>query len=92
MASGGESQVAMVNTAFQPGEITVASGTTVTWTNEDSFAHTVTSGTRGSPTDLFDSGNVGGEESFSFAFDEPETYAYFCSIHPGMDGTVIVEP
>jgi plastocyanin len=92
MAGSGEAQVTMRNRTFQPAEITVAPGTTVTWTNDDSFAHTVTSGTRGSPTDLFDSGNVAGGESFSFTFDQPGTYPYFCRIHSGMDGTVIVQP
>ncbi|HKJ70103.1 MAG TPA: hypothetical protein VKA68_19275 [bacterium] len=45
-------QVLMENTAFNPQELTVEVGTTVTGTNEDGFAHTVTSGTPGNPTDL----------------------------------------
>lgn len=85
-----EVEVTMINTTFQPEEITVAPGTTVTWVNEDSFAHTVTSGTRGSPTDMFDE-TVDGGGSFSFTFQDPGTYDYFCSIHPGMSGVVIVE-
>lgn len=89
--AGGKAEVIMKNTTFQPSEITVAAGTTVTWTNEDPAAHTVTSGTRDNPTDLFDSGNVGSGQSFSFTFDTPGTYNYFCRIHPGMKGTVIVE-
>jgi plastocyanin len=61
------------------------------WTNNDGFAHTVTAGTRDNPADLFDSGNVEAGETFEFTFDEPGTYEYFCSLHPGMDGTVTVE-
>jgi plastocyanin len=89
--TGGKAEVVMKNTTFQPGEITVSAGTTVTWTNEDPTAHTVTSGTRDNPTGLFDSGNVGSGQSFSFTFDQPGTYNYFCRIHAGMKGTVIVE-
>jgi plastocyanin len=87
---GGQAEVAMRNTTFQPEEIAVAPGTTVTWTNEDSLQHTVTSGTRGNPTELFDE-TVPGGGSFSFTFEEPGTYEYFCSIHPGMSGVVVVE-
>jgi len=86
---GGEAEVVMRNTTFQPEEITVPPGTTVTWTNEDSLQHTVTSGTRGNPTDMFDE-TVPGGDSFSFTFEEPGTYEYFCSIHPGMSGVVMV--
>lgn len=86
-----QTQVAMQNITFQPGEIRVNVETTVTWTNRDGFAHTVTAGTRSNPSGLFDSGNVGGGGVFSFTFQEPGTYNYFCSIHPGMDGVVIVE-
>jgi plastocyanin len=89
--AGGEGvEVVMQNSTFQPAEITVAPGTTVIWTNEDSFAHTVTAGTRGNPTGVFDE-NVSGGGTFSFTFEEPGTYDYFCSIHPGMDGVVTLE-
>jgi plastocyanin len=86
-----EVEIVMQNTTFQPAEITVQAGTTVTWNNEDPFPHTVTSGTRDDPTALFDSGNLGGGQSFSFTFDEAGTYEYFCSVHAGMAGTVIVQ-
>ena len=60
-----EVEVIMRNVAFQPEEITVAPGTTVIWRNADSFAHTVTSGTRGSATSMFDE-DVPAGESLSF--------------------------
>ena len=83
-------EVAMQGNTFQPAEITVAVGGTVTWTNEDSFSHTVTAGTRGNPTGAFDeSVEAGG--TFSYTFEEPGVVEYYCSIHSGMDGTVIVE-
>jgi plastocyanin len=86
-----EVQVQMINTTFDPKEITVKAGTKVTWTNNDSTGHTVTSGTRGNPSGLFDSGNVAPGQTFSFVFDTPGTYNYYCTYHQGMDGTVIVQ-
>ena len=82
--------VTMEGLTYQPAEITVSAGTTVTWTNEDNVGHTVTAGTRESPTGLFDQ-NVPAGDSFSYTFEETGTYDYYCSIHPGMNGTVIVE-
>jgi len=84
-------EVAMENTAFNPQELTVEVGTTVTWTNEDGFAHTVTSGTPDNPTDLFDSGNVASGDTFEFTFEETGTYEYYCKLHtPDMTGTIVV--
>jgi plastocyanin len=60
---------------FMPHDITVAAGATVTWVNLDDVLHRVTS------TD----------DKFSFKFDEPGTYEYYCSIHPKMRGKVIVQ-
>ncbi len=62
-AAAAQAAVVMVNTSFQPKEITVVAGTTVTWTNQDSVAHTVTSGPRDAPTDLFDSGPIAGRRN-----------------------------
>jgi plastocyanin len=82
----------MANTTFQPQQITVRVGTTITWTNQDSVAHTVTAGSRDTPTGLFDPGEIAAGGPFSFTFTEPGTYEYHCALHPGMDGTVIVTP
>lgn len=82
--------VIMVNTSFQPQQIEVPVGTTVIWTNQDSVAHTVTSGTRDNPTSLFDSGEIGAGATFSFTFTAPGTYPYHCTPHVGMDGTIVV--
>jgi plastocyanin len=83
-------EVTLVNTAFNPPQIEVEAGTTVTWINADTTAHTVTAGTRDAPTGLFDSGNLDPGGTFSFTFTEPGTYDYFCTPHDGMDGTVVV--
>ncbi len=79
---------------FLPGSPIIAVGTTVTWTNNDAVAHTVTSGsstgTVASPDGLFDSGDIAPGETFSYTFTEAGTFDYFCTPHPWMMGTVIV--
>lgn len=75
------------NFDFAPGNLSVKKGTTVTWTNKDSVAHTVTSDDEGGP---LDSGNFGQNETFSFTFNEVGSFAYHCVLHPQMTGTVTV--
>ena len=75
------------NFTFAPARLTVKAGTTVTWRNEDDIPHTVTS-----TTQLFKSKALDTEDSFSFTFTEPGTYQYFCSLHPRMTTTVVVDP
>lgn len=91
--------VTMKLIAFKPDAITVDAGSTVTWKQTDPGVHTVTSGkveqgTGGvteAPDGAFDSGEIATGKSFSFTFDEPGTYAYFCSVHPAtMRGSVQV--
>jgi plastocyanin len=72
--------------AFVPQRITVKAGTTVTWINEDDAPHTVASSNK-----LFKSKGLDTKDKFSFTFMTPGTYAYFCSVHPHMTGTVVVE-
>ncbi len=72
--------------AFVPPTVTVSVGTTVTWTNNDSVAHTVT--TRET---LFDSGTLSRGAAFSYTFEQSGTFEYYCKIHPSMTGKVIVE-
>jgi plastocyanin len=86
-----QNAVQIINMAFQPQQITVPVGTTVTWTNADTTAHTVTAGTADAPTGEFDSGNLDPGATFTYTFDQPGTFAYFCSIHPNMVGTVTVQ-
>ena len=84
-AAGADAEVTIVNFAFEPAEIEVAAGTTVTWTNEDQISHTATSA-----EGVFDTGTLGEGESGSYTFDTAGRYGYFCEIHPGMTGVVIV--
>lgn len=103
-AESSAGEVLVEGLAFDPEELTVATGTTVSWTNQDSVEHTVTSGDIGEqgvpgvskgkpdrPDGVFDGDLDGVDETFSFTFDEPGTYAYFCRIHGGMTGVVVVE-
>lgn len=78
--------VTIDNFSFSPKEITVAKGTTVTWTNHDDVPHTVVSGDK-----KFKSKALDTDEKFSFTFTDSGTYAYFCSVHPVMTGKVIVK-
>ena len=80
-----------IDRCYIPPIIVIDSGKQVTWVNEDSAFHSVTSGFYGDPTDLFDSGHLDPFESYSFDFDETGTYDYFCTLHPWMKGQVIVE-
>jgi plastocyanin len=70
---------------FAPTNVTVAAGSTVTWTNRDDEPHTVVS-----DSGLFRSAALDTNQSFSFRFDKPGTYRYLCTIHPRMVGTVVV--
>jgi plastocyanin len=86
--SGTSAAVTIQGFAFSPQVITVKEGTTITWTDMDSTAHTVTSVS--GPTS-FNSGDLtpsGG--TFQFKFSEAGTYNYHCMIHPSMTATVIV--
>lgn len=81
----GATQVIVANFAFDPQSLTVAAGTGVTWTNNDSAAHTVTF--TGGP----DLGQFGTGDSVSRSFDSAGEFDYVCTIHPGMAGTVVVQ-
>ena len=74
------------NFVFNPTTITIKSGTRVTWVNNDSVPHTVTSDS-GS---LLNSGTLAPGQSFSFSFSSVTSVNYHCALHPAMKGTVIV--
>jgi len=78
--------VGMRDNAFEPARLEVKAGTTVNWTNRGKNNHTVTS-----ETALFDSGELSPNKGFSYTFNRPGNYPYFCSIHKGeMKGVVVV--
>lgn len=87
-ASTAEAAVGITNFAFSPDSVKVKVGATVTWTNQDSVNHTVTSD---SGPATFDSGTMANAKTFSFTFTQAGTYTYHCAFHPFMTGTVVVE-
>ncbi len=84
-AAGGNA-VTISGFAFSPATLNVAAGTKVTWTNKDSTTHTVSS-----DTNAFESGSLANGASYSYTFNTAATYAYHCSIHTYMKGTVVVK-
>ena len=89
--SGGGAQVGMQNVQFEPADVTINAGETVTWTNDEGVPHDVDGS---GPGGDFSSGPEGGMnqgDTYKFTFDEPGTYEYVCRVHaPGMAGTVTV--
>ena len=79
--------VTIANFSFSPASLTVSAGTTVTWTNNDSTAHTVTLDD-GSAA----SGDIAGGATFQHTFTTAGTFTYHCRIHPTMTATIVVTP
>jgi amicyanin len=80
-----ENTINITNLAFDPDSITVKLGSTVRWVNRDSVPHRILF------ADGADSKVLAGSQSWSRKFDQAGTYDYACTIHPTMQGTVIVE-
>ena len=87
-ARAGDAQVTIDNFTFAPAVLTVSRGTRVTWTNRDDIPHTVTD--QDHPKEIksppLDTG-----DAYSRVFMEAGTFRYFCSLHPHMQGTVVVQ-
>jgi 3',5'-cyclic-AMP phosphodiesterase len=79
-------EVKIDNFSFTPKAITVKLGTAVTWTNRDDIPHNVVSTEKKFSSPVLDT-----DQAFSFKFQEPGSYPYFCKIHPTMTGTIVVE-
>lgn len=73
--------------AFSPASKTISKGTKVTWTNNDSVPHTVTSNNKNGPK----SQSLNKGSKYSFTFKKTGTFSYYCSIHPSMKGTITVK-
>ncbi len=80
-----EVPASIVGRAYQPAELTLEAGQTVTWTNHALTPHTVTA-----PGGEFDSGHITPGESFKVTFTTPGSFPYACTIHPSMHGEVTV--
>ena len=81
--------VSIMNFAFAPAALAVKVGTTVTWTNKDTDAHTVTSQGSGGP---LQSAALTTGQTYTYTFTTPGTYSDLCTIHPFMTATVTVTP
>ena len=81
----GVTHMNMQNFAYQYTNIQVRAGTTVTWTNQDSAPHSITF-----KNGMKDSGLLSQGQSFSYTFNTPGAYQYYCSVHPNMVATVTV--
>lgn len=86
-AAAPAAEIAIEASSFAPANLTVAAGTTVTWSNRDGIAHTVT----GDALAFDDSGVLAPGQSFSQTFDTPGAFPYRCDPHPWMEGTITVE-
>jgi len=86
--SAADQKVTIDNFSFSPPTITVPLGTRVVWTNRDDIPHTVTDAA--TPRE-FRSPPLDTGESFSMVFNHAGTFRYFCSLHPHMQGTVVVK-
>jgi amicyanin len=84
-SSVSDNTIRIKNLAFDPTGITVKMGSTVRWVNQDSVPHRIVF------TDGADSTVLAPSQSWSRKFDQAGTYDYSCTIHPTMQGTVIVE-
>ena len=84
-AAGGAHAIAIDHFSFAPARAAIAVGTTVTWSNRDDAPHNIVSTERRFKSPVLDTG-----EQFSYRFEQPGTYKYFCSLHPRMTGEIEV--
>lgn len=83
--AGAKNEITIESNSFKPDNLAIKVGDTVTWINNDSYAHTVKAA-KGE----FDSGNMASGAKFSFTFDKEGTYDYICGIHTFMKGKIVV--
>jgi plastocyanin len=82
-----QNKIEIKDFAFNPQKITVKSGEKITWINRDEEPHTVVSVGKKFPK----SSGLDTDQEFSITAGAPGTYEYFCSVHPKMTGTIVVE-
>ena len=79
------------NACYLPASVSINAGDTVAWSNDDTAAHTVSSGSpTNGPDGIFDSSLFMSGKTFEVTFDDAGSYDYFCMVHPWMKGTVQV--
>ena len=85
-AASAATEVKIDNFTFGPQRATVKVGTTVTWINQDDIPHTVAASDKSFRSKVLDS-----DDRYSFTFTTAGVFEYFCSLHPHMTGTIVVE-
>jgi plastocyanin len=85
-AATADTEVKIDNFTFAPQHVTVKPGTTVTWINEDDIPHAIASTSKAFRSKVLDT-----NDKFSFTFTTAGVFEYFCSLHPHMTGTIVVE-
>jgi plastocyanin len=85
-AAASQLQVQVDNFTFGPATLTVPVNSTVTWVNKDDLPHVIASN-----DGVFKSKALDTDDKYSYTFTKSGTYAYFCSIHPKMVGTIVVK-
>jgi plastocyanin len=86
-AGGGHAHTVLIDSVqFKPQELTVHQGDRIVWVNKDPFPHTVTADAK-----AFDSQSLAPEASWTYIARKPGKYAYHCTLHPTMTGTIIVK-
>jgi plastocyanin len=85
-AATAATQVKIDNFTFAPQRLTVKAGTTVTWVNEDDIPHAIAATGKEFRSKVLDT-----DDKFSFTFTTAGSFEYFCSLHPHMTGTIVVE-
>jgi amicyanin len=86
-ARAADAEVTIDNFTFSPQTLTIKAGTKVTWMNRDDIPHIIASTTKAFKSPALDT-----DDSYSFTFTTAGNYEYFCTLHPHMTGTVVVEP
>ena len=82
-----DTEVKIDNFTFVPQRVTIKPGTTVTWVNEDDIPHAIAATGKEFRSKVLDT-----NDKYSFTFTTAGTFEYFCSLHPHMTGTIVVEP
>jgi plastocyanin len=85
-AQAAQLEVSIDNFSFNPKQLTVKAGDTVTWVNRDDIPHTVVSQSLPFRSKVMDT-----DERVSFTFTAPGSFTYFCSLHPMMTGSIVVD-
>ena len=85
-AMAADAAVKIDNFTFNPPRLVVKAGTTVTWQNNDDIPHTVVASGK-----AFRSKTLDTDDKYTFTFTTPGSYEYFCSLHPHMTGSIVVE-